>query len=192
MKLENVIEAILFVSESPVTVAELIVLFERLPNRDVEVNELLLTEALHSLSERYAAPQYTFEVAEIGGGFQLRTKPEYGKYARQAILIQENKRLSRAALETLSIVAYRQPVARSEVEFIRGVNCDYAINKLLEKQLIEIAGRADTPGKPLLYRTSAFFMEYFGLKTMDDLPKIKELNQEEESTDAFKTPQTEQ
>ncbi|MCE3008819.1 MAG: SMC-Scp complex subunit ScpB [Bacteroidetes bacterium] len=192
MKLEQILESILFVSETPLRLSDFMALFERVDALDVEVNELLIADALQRLQQQKQQPDCIYELAELAGGYQLRTKPAYGKYARLAVLVQENKRLSRAALETLSIIAYRQPVARSEVEYIRGVNCDYAITKLLDKQLIEIAGRADTPGKPLLYKTSAYFMEYFGLKRMDDLPKIKELNPEDESTEAFKTPETRQ
>ena len=192
MKLEQILESILFVSETPLRLSDFMALFERVDALDVEVNELLIADALQRLQQQKQQPDCIYELAELAGGYQLRTKPAYGKYAHLAVLVQENKRLSRAALETLSIIAYRQPVARSEVEYIRGVNCDYAITKLLDKQLIEIAGRADTPGKPLLYKTSAYFMEYFGLKRMDDLPKIKELNPEDESTEAFKTPETRQ
>ena len=96
-------------------------------------------------------------------------------------MLRNQKKLSRAALETLSIIAYRQPITRPEIEFIRGVNCDYAIQKLLEKKLIDIAGRADAPGRPLLYQTSPFFMEYFGINDLKDLPTPKDFSQEENS-----------
>ncbi|MBX3103063.1 MAG: SMC-Scp complex subunit ScpB [Bacteroidetes bacterium] len=192
MNLPTIIESILFVSESPVSSDELWQLLQRMDIGMAAAESPQVTDALQVLAARYEADTYSFELTEVGGGWQLRTKSAYGKYAHHAIVMQENKRLSRAALETLSIIAYRQPVARSEVEHIRGVNCDYAINKLLEKQLIEIAGRADTPGKPLLYKTSPFFMEYFGLKSVEDLPKPKELAADEESVEAFRTPAVEQ
>jgi segregation and condensation protein B len=192
MNLPTIVESILFVSEAPVPLEELVQLLQKMEIGVTNLDEATLMDSLQALASRYAHQDYSFELAEIGGGWQLRTKSAYGRYAHLAIVMQENKRLSKAALETLSIIAYRQPVARSEVEHIRGVNCDYAINKLLEKQLIEIAGRADTPGKPLLYKTSPFFMEYFGLKSVEDLPKPKELAADEESVEAFRTPPVEQ
>jgi segregation and condensation protein B len=114
---------------------------------------------------------------EIAGGYQFLTKGAYhntvGVYLKQTM----KKRLSRSALETLSIIAYKQPVTKSELERIRGVNCDYAIQKLLEKELVAIQGRSDGPGRPLLYGTSDKFMDYFGLKSLDDLPKPKEFRE---------------
>lgn len=192
MNLSAIVESILFVSEAPVPVDELLQLLQRMDTGVAPLDQAALMDSLQALATRYTQEDYSFELAEIGGGWQLRTKSTYGRFAHMAVVMQENKRLSKAALETLSIIAYRQPVARSEVEHIRGVNCDYAINKLLEKQLIEIAGRADTPGKPLIYKTSPFFMEYFGLKSVEDLPKPKELAADEESVDAFRTPPVEQ
>lgn len=138
-------------------------------------------EAIEELKERYSSPRYAFEIVEIGGGYQFLTKGAYhntvGVFLRQTT----HKRLSRSALETLSIVAYRQPVTKSELEAIRGVSCDYAMQKLLEKELVIIVGRSDGPGKPLLYATSGKFMDYFGLKSMDDLPKPKEFSNLENS-----------
>jgi segregation and condensation protein B len=125
--------------------------------------------------QKYAAEDYAIEIIEMAGGFRFMTKGAYhhtiGTYLRQ----NTHKKLSKSALETLAIIAYKQPVTKSELESIRGVNSDYTIQKLLEKDLIEIAGRSDGPGKPLLYNTSSKFTDYFGLKSIADLPKPKEI-----------------
>ena len=130
--------------------------------------------AIAGLQARYQAADYAFEIVEIGGGYQFLTKGAYhntvGVFLRQTT----RKRLSRSALETLSIIAYRQPITKSELEKIRGVSCDYAMQKLLEKELVIIVGRSEGPGHPLLYATSEKFMDYFGLKSMDELPRPKE------------------
>ena len=109
--------------------------------------------------------------------FQFLTKGAYHNTVGQLLKIHSKKKLSRAALETLSIIAYKQPITKSDVEKIRGVSCDYTIQKLLEKELLTIIGRSDGPGRPLLYATSEKFMNYFGLKSIKDLPKIKDFKE---------------
>ena len=130
---------------------------------------------IESLRDKYNSDQYSVEIVEIAGGFRFMTKAVYhhtiGTYLRQ----NTHKKLSKSALESLAIIAYKQPVTKTEIESIRGVNSDYTIQKLLEKDLIEISGRSEGPGKPLLYSTTSKFTDYFGLKTIDDLPKVKEL-----------------
>lgn len=134
-----------------------------------------IADQIGILMEKYASENYAMEIVEMAGGFRFMTKGAYhntiGIYLRQ----NTHKKLSKSALESLSIIAYKQPVTKTEIESIRGVNSDYTIQKLLEKDLIEISGRSDGPGKPLLYSTTPKFTDYFGLKTIDDLPKIKEL-----------------
>lgn len=142
-----------------------------------ELTEDLWEELVKTLQEKYADDKYPFEVRRVGGGCQFFTKPPYHRYVRKASLNKNQKRLSRAALETLSIIAYRQPISKAEMEFIRGVNCDYAVQKLLDKKLVHITGRSEGPGRPLLYSTSPFFMQYFGLADMSDLPKLKEFEE---------------
>ncbi|MBK7699349.1 MAG: SMC-Scp complex subunit ScpB [Saprospiraceae bacterium] len=130
---------------------------------------------IESLRDKYNSDQYSVEIVEIAGGFRFMTKALYhhtiGTYLRQ----NTHKKLSKSALESLAIIAYKQPVTKTEIESIRGVNSDYTIQKLLEKDLIEISGRSEGPGKPLLYSTTSKFTDYFGLKTIEDLPKVKEL-----------------
>ena len=175
------IEALIFASEKPLAVTEIVELLnnalafieDRSTPEQVEV-------AISAIVEKYRSEFYAFGLVESGGGWQFLTKPEYHKTIAQLNGDRFLKKLSVASIETLSIIAYKQPVTKSEIELIRGVNCDYAIQKLLEKELIVISGRReDAVGKPLVYVTSKNFMDYFGINSADDLPKIKEiLNQE--------------
>jgi segregation and condensation protein B len=131
---------------------------------------------MEGVLEKYRSEFYPFEVRESGGGWQFLTKRDFHKTIAQLNGDKFLKRLSAAALETLAIIAYKQPITKSEIESIRGVNCDYAVQRLLEKELIVITGRNENmPGKPLVYGTSKSFMDYFGINTADDLPKIKEI-----------------
>ena len=132
------------------------------------------------IREKYASDLYSFEMKESGGGWQFLTKKEFHKTIAQLNADKYLKKLSVASLETLAIIAYKQPVTKSEIENIRGVNCDYAVQKLLEKELVIIAGRnEDAVGKPLIYATSKSFMDYFGINGPEDLPKIREVLMEE-------------
>jgi segregation and condensation protein B len=136
--------------------------------------------AIEGIAEKYSSEFYAFELKQIGGGWQFLTKKEYHKTVAQLNGDKFLKRLSTAALETLAIIAYKQPVTKSEMEAIRGVNCDYAVQKLLEKDLVIIAGRnEEAVGKPLIYATSKSFMDYFGINSAEDLPKIDEVLMEE-------------
>ncbi|MEY4134439.1 MAG: hypothetical protein RL386_789, partial [Bacteroidota bacterium] len=117
---------------------------------------------------------FAFEIVEIAGGHQFMTKGAYHPTVATLLKQRNRRRLSQAALETLSIIAYKQPVSKSALEKIRGVNCDYALQKLLEKELVTITGRSEGPGRPLLYGTSEKFMNYFGLRSLRDLPQPRE------------------
>lgn len=141
---------------------------------DVKIKEKELEEMLDKLVEKYKADKYPFHIVGIGGGYQFMTKSAYYPLVSQFLKLESKKKLSRAALETLAIISYKQPITKSGMEAIRGVNCDYSVQKLLEKELVEISGRAEGPGRPLLYATSEKFMNHFGLKSLNDLPKIKE------------------
>jgi segregation and condensation protein B len=169
------IESLIFAAEQPVTRKEMRYALENA--FDTRIAKETFEEALGKLMARYKSDEFAIEIVEIAGGFQFLTKPAYhhviGSYLRQIT----KKRLSRVALETLAIIAYKQPVTKSELEKIRGVNCDYSIQKLLDKELVEISGRAEGPGRPLLYTTTEKFMDYFGLKGLADLPKLKEFEQ---------------
>lgn len=171
------IEVLIFASEKPLTsleIAELInntfgFLEERITLDQVET-------AVEGIREKYSSEFYPFEIRESGGGWQFLTKKDFHKTIAQLNGDKFLKRLSNAALETLAIIAYKQPITKGEIEAIRGVNSDYSIQKLLEKELILISGRSEQlPGKPLVYSTSKIFMDYFGINNTGDLPKIKEV-----------------
>lgn len=187
------IEALIFASDKPLTSLDIVELI----NNSFGFMEHRITldqveSAVDGIREKYNAEFYPFEVRESGGGWQFLTKKDFHKTVGQLNGDKFLKRLSNAALETLAIIAYKQPITKGEVEAIRGVNSDYSVQKLLEKELIIISGRnEDLPGKPLVYATSRNFMDYFGLNTVDDLPKIKEVLAEQQVeatliTDAIK------
>lgn len=138
-----------------------------------------INDGIQKLEKRYEKDEFSFGLIQSGGGFQFLTKPAYQASIGILLKQQSKKRLSNSALETLAIIAYKQPVTKSEVEQIRGVNCDYAVHKLLEKELVEIKGKSDGVGRPLLYGTSSSFMDYFGINNIKDLPTPKDFAQEE-------------
>ncbi|MEP7265687.1 MAG: SMC-Scp complex subunit ScpB [Bacteroidota bacterium] len=172
--LKQHIEALIFVAEQNITIEEIQSSLKTAYGWELEKKEIL--EVLEQLKEQYNNEEYSFELVEIAEGFQFLTKKEYHTAVNTLLQIKAKKRLSTAALETLAIIAYKQPISKSEMEHIRGVSCDYSIQKLLEKELIIIQGKSDGPGKPLIYATSKSFMDHFGLKTVKDLPKLKDLH----------------
>lgn len=171
------IEALIFASDKPLTTLEVNELLNNaLGYMDDKVPLDKVEAALEGIVEKYSADFYPFEVRQSGGGWQFLTRKEFHKTVAQLNGDKFLKRLSAAALETLAIVAYKQPVTKGEIEAIRGVSSDYAVQKLLEKELIIITGRNEKlPGHPLVYSTSKNFMDYFGINSADDLPKIKEV-----------------
>lgn len=175
------IEALIFASDKPLAATEISELIHNaLGFMDDRASDQQIDEAIAAICSKYNSDTYAFEVRETGGGWQFLTKKEYHKTVAQLNGDKFLKKLSTASLETLSIIAYKQPVTKSEIEIIRGVNCDYAVQKLLEKDLIVIAGRNEEAiGKPLIYTTSKSFMDYFGINTSEDLPKIQEVLMEE-------------
>lgn len=175
------IEALVFASDKPLSNNEILELINSaLGFIEDKASIDQVDAALRAINEKYESEFYSFEMKESGGGWQFLTKKEYHKTIAQLNADKYLKKLSSAALETLAIIAYKQPVTKGEIEHIRGVNCDYAVQKLLEKDLIIISGRnEDAVGKPLLYNTSKSFMDYFGINSPDDLPKIKEVLLEE-------------
>ena len=176
------IEALIFAAPAPVSGYDIqSVLVETF---GVEFPEEVIGAALEELRERYARVVHSFELVEVAGGYQFMSKGAYHQTIGTHLRQQSTKRLSRSALETLSIIAYKQPVTKSELEKIRGVSCDYAIQKLLEKELVAIAGRAETVGKPLLYAVTDRFMDYFGIKSLEDLPQPKDFQQPKSSIGA--------
>jgi segregation and condensation protein B len=180
MEISNLIphiEALIFASDKPLTPAEITDLVNQafgFMEDKIEVEQI--DASLEGIVEKYNSEFYPFEVRQSGGGWQFLTKKDFHKTVAQLNGEKFLKRLSAAALETLAIVAYKQPVTKGEIEAIRGVSSDYAVQKLLEKELIIISGRNEKlPGHPLIYATSKNFMDYFGINSPEDLPKIKEV-----------------
>ena len=171
------IEALIFASEKPLTAMDIVELVNNAFGFMEEKVTLDQVEtAIDGIREKYAAEFYPFEIRQSGGGWQFLTKKDYHKTIAQLNGEKFLKRLSTAALETLAIIAYKQPITKGEIEAIRGVNTDYSIQKLLEKELIVISGRNEQmPGKPLVYNTSRHFMDYFGINSAEDLPQINEV-----------------
>ncbi len=170
--LELQIESVIFVSSDPLKLDDLIAILESYHKE--KVDRSLVLESIDNIKSKYNGDDYAFELVEIAEGYQFMTKGAYFPIVKAFLNQMNQKRLSRTALETLAIVAYKQPVSKPEIERIRGVNCDHTIQKLLEKELISIEGRGEGAGKPILYVTSEKFMNYFGLKSIDQLPTLKE------------------
>jgi segregation and condensation protein B len=176
-KLAQHIESLIFVAEKPLKFAEILDVLEELFEAKVKKKDI--DAAISEIKTRYEADDSAIELTEIAGGYQFLTKGAF--HNTVGIMLKQNskKKLSTAALETLAIIAYKQPTTKTDAEAIRGVSCDYSIQKLLEKELISMVGRAETPGRPLLYATSEKFMDYFGLSDLTDLPKPKEFRSAE-------------
>jgi segregation and condensation protein B len=171
--LKQNIEALIFACENSITIEEIRSCLLTVYGWEISKEDVLTF--LAEIKEKFDGEDFSFTLNEIANGYRFLSKPQYYN-AIQVFIAQKNKkRLSTAALETLSIIAYRQPISKAEIEHVRGVNCDYSIQKLLEKELIEIEGKSEGPGKPLVYGTSQNFMDYFGLKNPTDLPKLKDI-----------------
>ena len=184
MQVEKIIEALIFAADGPMKPSQLLDIFQNEEFFGINFDEDIIDEALLALIAKYESDDYVFEMRQIDGGYQFFTKKKYYPFVKHAVLNKSTRKMSRASLETLSIIAYRQPVTKPDLEYIRGVNCDYAVRKLLDKNLVEIRGRADLPGRPLIYGTTPFFMEYFGLNDLGDMPKLSEVHSEEKEFQA--------
>lgn len=171
------VEALIFASDKPLTTLEITELVNNAFGfMEDKISLDQVEAAIEGIKEKYSSEFYPFEMRQSGGGWQFLTKKDYHKTIAQLNGDKFLKRLSAASLETLAIVAYKQPVTKGEIEAIRGVSSDYAVQKLLEKELIIITGRNEKlPGHPLVYSTSRNFMDYFGINSAEDLPKIREV-----------------
>lgn len=173
----SVIEALIFASDEVITAGEIINAIRKIDGEDIEITSEDVETCIDSLNEKYKQTEASFKIIKIAGGYSFSTKPDYAKYLGYLSTEKSKRRLSQAALETLAIIAYKQPITKPEIESIRGVNSDYMINTLLEKNLITIKGRAETIGRPLLYNTTDEFLKYFGLNKISDLPKPREIEE---------------
>lgn len=167
------VEALIFASDRPLSLTEIKTLLQA---EEEEINEAVIAGCITSIGSKYDDDQFPFELLESGGGYQFLTKKRYHPLVLRLNGDKYTRKLSAAALETLSIIAYKQPVTKADIELIRGVSADYSIQKLLEKELIFIAGRKeDAIGKPLLYATTRQFMDYLGINSPAQLPELKEI-----------------
>jgi len=174
LSLKHIVEAILFASEEELSLKQLKDLLDssKVPSTLREIEE-----CIRLLNEEYGESGSAFQIVAIAGGYQYATKKEFAEYVGKMKIESQRKKLSQSALESLAIIAYKQPITRSEIEFIRGVNVDYIVNSLLERDLIMIKGRATTPGRPILYGTTKNFLKLIGLESIEDLPKLREINE---------------
>ena len=182
MHLARIIEALLFSAQKPLTARELLNAIkgagdpaDLLPNDFAGIKEAEVAAALEELKIENVQQGRAFQLAEKSEGWQLVTDPLYGDWVRRLFPVPKPARLSAPGLETLAIIAYRQPITRADVEAVRGVAIDGVLQTLLERGLVKIAGRAEVPGRPLLYETTQFFLEQFGLRNLDELPNAEEL-----------------
>ena len=170
--IEQYIEALIFVSEQSIRTEEIIYCLQASFEQDFSEGEV--NGHIDNITRKYHSSQFAIEVVKVNNGYQFLTKKDYHRVISLLQAQRAKKKLSQAALETLAIIAYKQPVTKPEIEQIRGVNCDYSIQKLLEKELISIIGKSESIGKPILYGTSNVFMDYFGINSINELPQIKE------------------
>lgn len=170
--LQNHIEALIFCSPTPIKLGDIKACLSEMFNADVPDDDI--EGAIYRLQEKFEGDEFSFQLFQAAGGYQFLTKPAYQTSIGIMLKQQSKKRLSTSAMETLSIIAYKQPISKTDIENIRGVNCDYAVQKLLDRNLIEITGKADTIGRPMLYGTTTKFMEYFGINDLAELPAPKE------------------
>lgn len=171
------IEALVFASEQGITAEEIQAVLEAATEREHSLASI--SETLEALEAKYAADTQVLELKRINNAYQLLTKAVYYPVVGQLQQYRARKKLSQAAMETLAIIAYRQPITKLEIEQIRGVNCDYSVQRLLDRGLIQIAGKSSAIGHPILYATSDFFMDYFGMDTPADLPRLKDIVNED-------------
>ncbi|MCL6494980.1 MAG: SMC-Scp complex subunit ScpB [Ignavibacterium sp.] len=174
---KNIIEALIFSSDEPLTNAEIIKAIKGIDGEDSEISSADINSAVDSLNQEYETSGRAVKIVKIAGGYLFATREEYAKYIGYLSSEKSKRRLSQAALETLAIIAYKQPITKPELESIRGVNSDYILATLLDKKLITISGRAETIGRPLLYTTTDEFLKYFGLNSLSDLPKPREIEE---------------
>jgi len=180
-RLEQEVEALLFASDSPLSAGRISLITGKQENKAI-------TEAVKSLNRFYRDNMRSYEIVEVAGGYQLTTLPEFSQIVSILFKSRRKAKLSQAALETLAIVAYKQPVNRIDIEAIRGVNCDGVLSTLLEREFITITGRGQGVGRPFLYSTTRRFLEYMGLKNYKELPNLEEFEKNVELQDIVKRP----
>jgi segregation and condensation protein B len=179
--LKKIIEALIFASDKPLAIKQI---------KDIigDIDTRLIRKIINNLKEEFAKDQRSFNITEVAGGFQFSTDSTYGRWLKKLYKIKQSDYLTGPSLETIAIIAYRQPVTKSDIEFIRGVAVDGVIGNLLQKGFIKVVGKKDVVGKPYLYGTTALFLQYFGLNSIEDLPALSDFK---EADLEFKKPQEE-
>ena len=182
MNLTRVIEAVLFSAHKPLSTKGIVDVLRNAraeddfaPNAFANVKPAEVTAAIEQLKVEYIQNEHGFQLVEKAEGWQLASDPRYAQWVRGLFPAPKPTRLSSPALETLAIIAYRQPITRADVEAVRGVTIDGVLQTLMERGLVKISGRAEIPGRPLLYETTEFFLDHFGLRNLDELPNVEEL-----------------
>ncbi|MEK6691812.1 MAG: SMC-Scp complex subunit ScpB [Nitrospirota bacterium] len=171
-EIKSILETFLFLSEEPLEPDKIKGLLDGVASEKIK-------DFFKELKREYDDRKGGLQIAEIAGGYQILTKTEFAPWVKKFNLVRLSSRLSKAAVETLAIIAYKQPLIRSEIEVIRGVNIEGILKNLLERRLIRIIGRRDIPGRPLMYGTTKEFLQYFGLKELSELPTLKEFKETE-------------
>jgi len=166
--LHSIVESLIFVSQNPLSQNKLCDLLE-------EFSEVQINKALEELKAKYAASDSGIHISQAGGGYRLVTNPDNDTYIKRLLNLDRKGKLSPAAMETLSTIAYHQPITLAEISALRGVDATHSLKTLLQKKMVKITGRRKSPGKPLIYRTSERFLTYFGLDSIKDLPSKEEI-----------------
>ncbi len=176
MNIKKIIESLLLVSEKALTLGQISEVIEG-------VDLVEIKSAIKSLKEEYSNPEHGFQIAEVAGGYQFCTNPDCSQFLKKFYTSRRVFRLSAPALETLAIIAYKQPVTRSEIEFIRGVNVEGVLRTLVDRMLVKIKGRKEVVGRPIMYGTTTEFLQYFGLKSLEELPSLEEFTRQISNSD---------
>ncbi len=175
---DQIIEALIFASDVPLPSRKIKEIVSKIGEREIK-------KSIVRINEKYQETKSPLEIIEVAGGYQIVTLPHYSEWIRKLYISRTKNRLTQKALETLAIIAYKQPITKTEVESIRGVNVDTVIRTLIERKLITVTGREKAPGTPLLYGTTRYFLEYFGLKDITDLPRLREIDELLKSDEKF-------
>ncbi len=173
-ELKAIVESVIFASEEEIGSRQI---KEIIDSSGLRISVAEIEETVKDLNDEYRKEGRAFEIMSVAGGFSYATRKDYSRFVGKLYEEKQRKKLSQSAIETLSIIAYKQPITRNEIEFVRGVNVDYIVNSLLERDLITIHGRADSPGRPILYGTTKNFLKVLGLNSLEDLPKLKDINE---------------
>ena len=176
---EEILEVLFFATDEPISLRQVMELLQALDTneRPRRVSEEILLQTIQGLNDQYEKDGRAFRLVKVAGGYQFATTPRFAVLLGKMVKERARRKLSQAALESLAVIAYKQPVTKPEIESIRGVNADYVVRSLLERDLITIVGRSATPGRPLLYGTTKHFLKHFGLNDLSELPKPREIDE---------------